>query len=105
MWGIKVFGKLCIAILSMTMESIMIDSTVVRAHACAAGAPKSQLEQPQNQALGRSAGGLSTKIHIMSDGLGNPLDFTLTAGQVADVTQAPILVEGTRATYALMDGL
>jgi hypothetical protein len=77
----------------------------VRAHACAAGAPQSQLEQLQNQALGRSAGGLSTKIHIMSDGLGNPLDFTLTAGQVADVTQAPILVEGTRATYALMDGL
>ena len=61
----------------MTMESIMIDSTVVRAHAWAAGAPQSQLEQP--------------------------IDFTLTAGQVADVTQAPILVEGTRATYALMD--
>ena len=48
-----------------------------RTHACAAGAPQNQLKQPQNQALGHSVGGLSTKIHIMTDGLGNPLNFTL----------------------------
>lgn len=85
------------------MESIMIDGTIVRAHACAAGAPQGCLTEPQDQALGRSKGGFTTKIHVMVDGLGNPLDFILTGGQAADVTQAYILIEGVQATYALMD--
>ena len=33
------------------------------------------------QALGRSRGGFSTKIHVSVDGLGNPLRFILTGGQ------------------------
>ncbi|NOZ52411.1 MAG: hypothetical protein GXP08_04580 [Gammaproteobacteria bacterium] len=40
----------------------MIDSTIVRAHACAAGAPQGHLDIVQDQALGRSKGGFSTKI-------------------------------------------
>ena len=39
----------------------------------------------------------------MVDAIGNPLDFTLTGGQAADVTQAYTLIKGVRATYALMD--
>ena len=39
----------------------------------------------------------------MADALGNPLDFILTGGQAADVTQAYNLIEGVRAAYALMD--
>ena len=35
----------------------------------------------EDQAIGRSKGGLSTKIHAMVDALGNPLGFFLTAGQ------------------------
>jgi transposase len=85
------------------MESVMVDGTIVRAHACAAGAPQGHLPEPSDQALGRSAGGFTTKIHVMVDALGNPLDFILTGGQAADVTQAYVLVEGARATYALMD--
>lgn len=46
------------------------------------------------QALGRSRGGLSTKIHITVDGLGNPLRFRLSAGQRHDITQAESLVAG-----------
>ena len=46
------------------------------------------------QALGRSRGGFTTKIHITVDGLGNPLRLCLTAGQRHDVTQAQVLVEG-----------
>jgi hypothetical protein len=38
----------------------MIDSTIVRAHRCAAG----EKTEEQNQALGRSRGGFSTKIHL-----------------------------------------
>jgi len=85
------------------MESIMIDGTIVRAHACAAGAAQQIQDEPQEQALGRSTGGFTTQIHVMVDALGNPLDFILTGGQAADVTQAYTLIEGVKATYALMD--
>ena len=38
------------------------------------------------QALGRSRGGFSTKVHVSVDGLGNPLRFILTGGQQHDIT-------------------
>ena len=72
------------------LESLMIDSTVIRAHPCAAGALKKHGGQ-REQALGRSRGGFSTKIHIAVDALGNPLSFILTPGQTHDVTQAESL--------------
>ncbi len=71
------------------MENGMIDSKIVRAHPCAAGAEKNG-----EQALGRSRGSFSCKIHIMVDGLGNPLRFTLTGGHRHDITQAYHLLEG-----------
>jgi len=52
------------------MEWIMLDSSIVRAHACASGYGKNSQEQ---EALGRSKGGFTTKIHIATDALGNPL--------------------------------
>ena len=73
------------------MEHLILDSTVVRAHPCAAGALKKDGGQAE-QALGRSRGGFSTKIHVSVDGLGNPLRFVLTAGQRNDITQAEALV-------------
>lgn len=54
------------------LECLLLDSTIIRAHPCAAGAPKSAAE-PSTQALERSRGGFSTKIHIVVDALGNPL--------------------------------
>ncbi len=61
------------------MEWLIIDTTIVRAHPCAAGALKTSGGQ-DCQALGRSRGGFSTKIHVAVDGLGNPLRFRLSAG-------------------------
>jgi transposase len=55
------------------------------------------------QALGRSRGGFSTKIHIVVDALGNPLDLVLTGGQAHDVTQAPTLLCGRESDYVLGD--
>ena len=44
------------------------------------------------QALGRSRGGFSSKLHAAGDALGNPLAFRLTAGQQGDAPQAlPLL--------------
>ncbi|MDK1494672.1 transposase [Sinorhizobium sp. 7-81] len=48
----------------------------------------------KDQALGRSRGGLTTKIHMLVDALGRPLRFIVTAGQVGDITQAPALIDG-----------
>lgn len=73
------------------MEHLILDSTIVRAHTCAAGASKTHGGQAE-QALGRSRGGFSTKIHVSVDGLGNPLRFIVTAGQRHDITQAEALV-------------
>ena len=60
-----------------------LDSTVVRAHASAAGAPKNKGLDP---ALGRGRGGLSTQIHILADPRGRPLCLRLTGGQRHDST-------------------
>jgi len=53
--------------------------------------------------LGRSRGGFSTKIHIAVDALGNPVEFILTAGQEADVTQAAPLIQGNKAGAYILD--
>ena len=61
-----------------------IDGTVIRAHRAAAGARKGELTKEQNaekHALGRSQGGYSTKLHVLTDGQGIPLSITATAGQ------------------------
>ncbi len=69
-------------------EWLFLDSSVLRAHQHSAGAEKSG-----EQSIGRSVGGLNTKIHAGVDGLGNPQVLILTPGQEADVTQAKDLVE------------
>ncbi len=53
--------------------------------------------------MGRSRGGFSTKIHIVVDALGNPVDFILTGGQEADVTQAKPLIEAHKADAYILD--
>lgn len=55
------------------------------------------------QALGRSRGGFSTKIHVTVDGLGNPLRLRLTAGQRNDVTQAEAMIADLSFAYVLAD--
>ena len=57
----------------------------------------------KDQALGRSRGGLTTKIHMLADALGRPLRFIITAGQVGDITQAPALLDGQTAEAVLAD--
>ncbi|WP_037937959.1 IS5 family transposase, partial [Streptosporangium roseum] len=46
--------------------------------------------------LGRSRGGLTTKIHTIADGRGRNLATVLTPGQDADVRQLPVLLEQIR---------
>lgn len=53
--------------------------------------------------MGRSRGGLTTKIHMLADALGRPLRLIVTAGQVGDVTQANALLEGQSGKAVLAD--
>ncbi|MBQ0888529.1 IS5 family transposase [Streptomyces sp. RM72] len=76
--------------------TVSVDSTINRAHQHAAGARKGgaptedKLEDPvrasAGQALGRSRGGLTTKIHHACDGRGLPLAVVVTPGNVNDST-------------------
>lgn len=81
------------------LEHLLIDSTILRAHPCAAGV---QLKHGE-QAIGRSRGGFSTKLHLSTDGLGNALRSRLTAGQAGDIKQAPTLIEGFDCQFVLGD--
>jgi transposase len=47
----------------------------------------------QNQALGRSRGGFSSKIHLKTDFDGLPIAFHLTGGEVSDTTQLEISLD------------
>src|SRR6516164_3137871 len=80
-------------------EYAMIDSTIVRAHQHRAGAPK----KDDDQAIGRSKGGLSTKIHALVDALGNPLLFLLTPGQADDLIGADALLPQMAAEVLIAD--
>ncbi len=82
------------------MEATMIDATIVRAHACSAGYKKDSQDQ---EALGRSKGGFTTKIHALVDALGNPLKFILTPGQRHDITQSDYLIKDLKNTILLAD--
>jgi transposase len=62
-----------------------------------------QKKQQREEAIGKSRGGLSTKIHAAVDALGNPVRLLLTAGQTSEYTQAEALIEGFEAGYVLAD--
>ncbi|MEU1191842.1 IS5 family transposase [Streptomyces sp. NPDC005859] len=85
---------------------VNVDSTVCRAHQHAAGAAKrgtcrrSRLAgfaiEPADHALGRSRGGLTTKIHLAVEQGQKPLSVVITAGQRGDSPQFEPVLEAIR---------
>jgi len=55
------------------------------------------------QALGRSRGGFSTKIHVTVDGLGNPLRLSLTPGQRHDIIKASDMIVDLEFKHVIAD--
>ena len=86
--------------LQADMDHIMIDGTYVHAHKHSAGARHTS---GINQALGRSRGGFTSKIHAVVDALGNLLAFTVTAGQYSEYPQASNLLIQYHNTTILAD--
>ncbi len=60
----------------------------MRAHQHASGA-----RHGEERGIGRSAGGLTTKIHMAADAHGNPIDFEITGGEVHDAKVAEKVIE------------
>ena len=50
-------------------------------------------EKTASKAVGRTRGGLNTKLHTIVDGLGNPVEFMLSAGNDHDSVHAVELLE------------
>lgn len=71
---------------------LLIDSTIVKAHGHAAGASR----RSGTQALGRSRGGFTTKLHAVVSEVGVLVSYVLTGGEVADITVARGLIRRRR---------
>jgi transposase len=71
------------------LETVMVDATITKAQRFASGARGGGEED-----LGRSRGGLTTKIHVLVDRRGRPLCYLLTPGQAADCPQVEALLDG-----------
>ena len=56
-----------------------------------------------DQAIGRSRGGQSTKIHTLVDALGNPIGFHLTGGEAHDLVGADELLPDMEADMLIAD--
>jgi transposase len=69
--------------------TVMVDATITKAQRFASGARGGGEED-----LGRSRGGLTTKIHVLVDRRGRPLCYLLTPGQAADCPQVEALLDG-----------
>lgn len=80
------------------LETVMVDATITKAQRFASGARGGGAED-----LGRSRGGLTTKIHSLADHRGRPLCYLLTPGQAADCRHAESLLEGVSFAYLIGD--
>nr|WP_240503187.1 IS5 family transposase [Streptomyces prasinopilosus] len=84
---------------------VNVDSTVCRAHQHAAGAAKKDLQkeppggifaEPADHGLGRSRGGLTSKVHLAVEQGQKPLSVVITGGQRSDFPQFEPVLEAVR---------
>ena len=68
----------------------LIDTSIVRAHQHVVSGKKGGADH----AIGRSRGGLSTKVHVVVDSCGLPVKFLLTPGQASDKGSVADLLAG-----------
>ncbi|WP_157004587.1 IS5 family transposase [Brevundimonas nasdae] len=83
-------------------RTVMIDATYLKAHRTASslGGKKGGL----GRLIGRTKGGMNTKLHAVTDAKGRPISLFMTAGQVSDYTGAAALLDSLpRAQWLLGD--
>ncbi len=77
----------------------MVDGSIARAHQHASGARR----MPGCQAIGRSRGGPSTKLHAIVEARGLPVEVLITPGQTSDYERAEALIEGRAGEAVIAD--
>lgn len=64
---------------------------------------RSEKKRDDDEALGRSRGGFSTKLHVAVEATGRPVELSLTPGQAHDMTQASRLLAEHNPHYLIAD--
>jgi transposase len=96
----RVFGRIFNALSGEPdFEYAMIDGTIVSVHQKPSGAKGGA----ETNAIGRSRGGLTTKIVALVDALGNLVRFVLLPGQRHDTVGVAPLIEGVSFDALLGD--
>ena len=69
-------------------ERMFVDGSCIRAHQHASG-----VRIGEERAIGKSRGGLTTKIHMAADAHGHPVYFEITGGEVHDSQAAKGIID------------
>ena len=77
-------------IVRIKIEAVKMDSTIVKVHPDGAGA----LKKKGPQAIGKSRGGWTTKIHMVAANARTAITFALSPGQASDAKQGRLLLGG-----------
>lgn len=72
-------------------------------HSCPPTCRRGYKKRGADEALGRSRGGFSTKLHITVETTGKPVQLIVTPGQDHDMTQASHLLADYQPRYLIAD--
>ena len=100
-WSLKdkLISVFKVLVIEPDLEWEFIDGSVVKADQHSTGAIGKE-----DQAIGKSVAGNTTKIHIAVDAYGLPIEFDITGGEVHDCKAAPEFFEKLpRADYMIAD--
>jgi transposase len=89
-WSLGVFNEIFteLARKAGKLRRLMIDTTHLKTHRTAA----SLLKGPVPRRIGRTKGGLNSKLHAVRDGQGRPLIMLLSEGQMSDYKGAALML-------------
>lgn len=91
---LRIFKEL---VVEPDMEWVFIDGSHVKAHQHSAGAASGN-----DEGIGKSRGGNTSKIHMAVDAYGLPVEFDITGGQVHDCKQAAYLIAKVFSAEAII---
>ncbi|WP_412050745.1 IS5 family transposase [Hoeflea sp. Naph1] len=96
-----VFNRILAELAGMagTPDQVMIDATHLKAHRTAASLLKKGLFPRR---IGRTKGGLNSKLHAVCDGVGHPLVLLLSEGQMSDFKGAALMFDAIPDAKALL---
>ncbi len=80
-------------------DRLMIDATHLKAHRTAASLLKKGLVPRR---IGRTKGGLNSKLHVVCDGQGRPLIMLLSEGQMSDYKGAALMLDALPQARAVL---